>query len=645
MRWLRFSLALSCSMLLGGLFASTSLAATTTVFKDGFESGSLTAWSNSGGSGQKIVTSAAAHTGSYGLNLSGTSAESEKAVETLSVPLTDSTTEFWMRVDSSSGVALVAEGRDAANTGYEWVLKYDSASQQLCFYPYSGATSTELLTGAGSAPMNTWLKVLIVYDATGTGGAKLSINGHSPSAWSVGGNYVRPDGLQRVQLWNNVAGSVDFDDVVVTTPDGTGAGLPVDKSPPTVSGAAAQGQTLTASSGSWGNSPTGYSYSWQDCDSAGNNCAPISGATSSTYVVQASDVGHTIRAIVAARNSVGSVSSTRSPQTTVVTPPPPANTELPVISGTAEQGDTLTATNGSWSGSPISYSYQWLDCDTSGSNCTVIAGATLSSYVLTSGDVGDTIRAVVTASNAGGSGSASSAQSAVVTTAVSIVQPVGDPLGRAWTEVFDDEFNGTSIDKSRWVALNGWGNNNVTSNAKNCSESGGNLILALPGDGTGCDLYSSQKDGAGANAHDLLVGDYLEARIWFPGPGSSPTSTLDNWPAFWAYDGSGNWLAGENDIAEALGHMEFNYHSTGQNSTASPPGNWGNSWHVYGIYRSATQVQVFYDGVLVQTLATSDNGGPESIMFTSGVTDACCGAPAVYGPAGNVLVDWVREWN
>ena len=493
--------------------------------------------------------------------------------------------------------------------------------------------------------MNTWLKVLIVYDATGTGGAKLSINGHSPSAWSVGGNYVRPDGLQRVQLWNNVAGSVDFDDVVVTTPDGTGAGLPVDKSPPTVSGAAAQGQTLTASSGSWGNSPTGYSYSWQDCDSAGNNCAPISGATSSTYVVQASDVGHTIRAIVAARNSVGSVSSTRSPQTTVVTAPPPANTELPVISGTAEQGDTLTATNGSWSGSPTSYSYQWQDCDTSGNNCTVIAGATLSSYVLTSGDVGDTIRAVVTASNAGGSGSASSAQSAVVTTAVSIVQPVGDPLGRAWTEVFDDEFNGTSIDKSRWVALNGWGNNNVTSNAKNCSESGGNLILALPGDGTGCDLYSSQKDGAGANAHDLLVGDYLEARIWFPGPGSSPTSTLDNWPAFWAYDGSGNWLAGENDIAEALGHMEFNYHSTGQNSTASPPGNWGNSWHVYGIYRSATQVQVFYDGVLVETLATSDNGGPESIMFTSGVTDACCGAPAVYGPAGNVLVDWVREWN
>lgn len=71
----------------------------------------------------------------HGLNLSGTSGQSEKAVKTLSVPLTDSTTEFWMRVDSASGIAVAAEGRDEANTEYEWVLKYDSAQQQLRFYP------------------------------------------------------------------------------------------------------------------------------------------------------------------------------------------------------------------------------------------------------------------------------------------------------------------------------------------------------------------------------------------------------------------------------------------------------------------------------------------------------------------------------
>jgi beta-glucanase (GH16 family) len=233
----------------------------------------------------------------------------------------------------------------------------------------------------------------------------------------------------------------------------------------------------------------------------------------------------------------------------------------------------------------------------------------------------------------------------VSATATQSRQPVGDRLGKTWTQVFDDEFNGTSIDMSRWVALNGWKNNNAISNAKNCSERGGSLILALPGNGTGCDLYSSKKYGAGANARDLLVGEYVEARIWFPGPGSGPTSTLYNWPAFWAYDGSGNWNEGEIDVAEALGHMEANYHgaSAGEN-VATTTGNLANSWHVYGVYRGATQDQVFYDGTLVGTVTTSDDGGPESIMLTSGNTNACCGAPSQTGSAGDVLVDWVRAW-
>lgn len=226
-------------------------------------------------------------------------------------------------------------------------------------------------------------------------------------------------------------------------------------------------------------------------------------------------------------------------------------------------------------------------------------------------------------------------------------QPVGDPLGKTWTQTFDDEFNGTSIDPTKWVALSGWGNNNVTSDPKNCTESGGYLILALPGDGTGCDLYSSQTYGAGANAVALNVGDYIEADMWFPGPGTGPTSTIDNWPAFWAYDGSGNWNGGENDIAEALNVMEYNYDSTNgpHNGSLSPPGNWGNSWHVYGVYRDTSQVEVFWDGVNVGNLPTGDDGAPEPIMFTSGASDSCCGAPTVTGPAGNVLVDWIRDWH
>ena len=101
--------------------------------------------------------------------------------------------------------------------------------------------------------------------------------------------------------------------------------------------------------------------------------------------------------------------------TTTVTLPP-VNTAAPTISGDAVDGDTLTSTNGSWADSPTSYAYQWQDCTTGslGLLCTSIGGATASSYTLTASDVGDTVRAVVTAGNSAGSTSGASAETAVV---------------------------------------------------------------------------------------------------------------------------------------------------------------------------------------------------------------------------------------
>ena len=93
----------------------------------------------------------------------------------------------------------------------------------------------------------------------------------------------------------------------------------------------------------------------------------------------------------------------------------PQNTVAPGISGTATQGQTLTASTGTWTGSPApSFGYQWQDCDPSGQNCTAISGATLSSYQLGTGDVGSTVKVVVTGTNSAGSGQASSQASNVV---------------------------------------------------------------------------------------------------------------------------------------------------------------------------------------------------------------------------------------
>jgi glucose/arabinose dehydrogenase/PKD repeat protein len=98
-------------------------------------------------------------------------------------------------------------------------------------------------------------------------------------------------------------------------------------------------------------------------------------------------------------------------------PTPPANTSLPTISGTAQEGQTLTASTGSWSGTaPITYAYQWRQCDAAGAACSNV-GTNSSTYALSSGDVGRTIRVVVTATNSAGSQSATSAQTAVVAAA------------------------------------------------------------------------------------------------------------------------------------------------------------------------------------------------------------------------------------
>lgn len=104
------------------------------------------------------------------------------------------------------------------------------------------------------------------------------------------------------------------------------------------------------------------------------------------------------------------VNGTASSTTTAA----PANAAPPTISGTTTQGHSLSTTNGSWSGSPTAYAYQWQDCTVS-STCSNIAGATSSSYTLTASDVGDTVQAVVTASNAAGSASQSSSPTATIT--------------------------------------------------------------------------------------------------------------------------------------------------------------------------------------------------------------------------------------
>ncbi len=84
-------------------------------------------------------------------------------------------------------------------------------------------------------------------------------------------------------------------------------------------------------------------------------------------------------------------------------------TAPPRITGTAQQGKTLSASTGTWTGTPApSFSYQWQRCNGKASNCKPISKQTKPTYKLTVADVGSRIAVLVTATNSAGSGTAKS---------------------------------------------------------------------------------------------------------------------------------------------------------------------------------------------------------------------------------------------
>lgn len=258
------------------------------------------------------------------------------------------------------------------------------------------STSTQVGTAASTGiPLDatTVLSAATVLDATGVVSSVVAVSADTGLATAGGGTA-------------NVAV--------------TGA-LPVIQTSPVVTpSSVSTGGTLTTTNGVWSNTPTNWTYQWRR---AGVN---ISGATNSTYVVVAADVGQAVTCAVTAVNATGSSNPAISNAVTpVAASAPPVIQTAPVVSPTSGVvvGATVSCTSGTWLNTPNSFSYQWRRAGTS------IAGAQAqsSTYVTVSADAGQALTCAVTATNGSGSTVATSSNSVVP--AAADVTPPAAPTG------------------------------------------------------------------------------------------------------------------------------------------------------------------------------------------------------------------------
>ena len=143
---------------------------------------------------------------------------------------------------------------------------------------------------------------------------------------------------------------------------------PANTVPPSITGYASVGLTLTAEPGTWQNSPTSLSYGWQLCTASGTGCSAIAGANGTTYTVTSQNSGLTVAVSVTAANAHGS-STVQSSPTAVVTAPGACPEFGSTDNWTGGAGTLNWADGGNWSrgSAPTSSDFACLPTDTPGS--------------------------------------------------------------------------------------------------------------------------------------------------------------------------------------------------------------------------------------------------------------------------------------
>jgi hypothetical protein len=213
--------------------------------------------------------------------------------------------------------------------------------------------------------------------------------------------------------------------IVVAAATARATAPPANVEPPSITGTARVGEALTARNGTWDNAPTTFRFRWLRCNQSGSSCIELA-ADGQSYRLAQADVGHRMRVRVTAVNADGSNSARSEPSDIVASNAAPlTNTARPTITGDARVGEELSASEGTWTGNPTSFAFQWQRCDIDAIACVDVTGATGRAYGVRLADLGFRLRVQVVARTDGRSGTAMSNPTAVVqpTTPVTNARP------------------------------------------------------------------------------------------------------------------------------------------------------------------------------------------------------------------------------
>jgi beta-glucanase (GH16 family) len=250
---------------------------------------------------------------------------------------------------------------------------------------------------------------------------------------------------------------------------------------------------------------------------------------------------------------------------------------------------------------------------------------------------------------------------AAILVAVLLVEPVADVSGKprpkqptqpatGWQLVFEDDFNGKSLDERKWTSAFPWGRDRSSVGELQyyapdafTVDSGKLNIIAKP-----TPDKSHPYDSGLISSHDSFAPEFgrFEIRCKVP-PGKGL------WPAFWLLPEDTSWPP-EIDVFEALGQQTNTVHMTAhwlQNGTHQQSGSeysgpdFSRDFHTFAVEWSAQKILWYVDGVKRYELTSKSPTGPMYLLANLAVGGDWPGAPDGSTPfPATFSIDYIRAY-